>query len=153
MTAVPPDGAPSRGPDAASAAADSGSILICASGALVDGGDGVRFPVATRDGRADGFVVRYQGVVRGYLDRCAHVGIELDWERNKFFDRSGLYLMCATHGAVYAPESGRCAGGPCRGQGLRVITVEERDGTVCWRPDQSFSVPPPPPAPLRLPPL
>lgn len=126
-------------------------IPICPSRNLVDGGDGVRFPVATRDGRSDGFVVRYQGVVRGYLDRCAHVGIELDWERNKFFDRSGLYLMCATHGAVYAPDSGRCAGGPCRGQGLRVIAVEERDSTIYWIPDAHFTEPGPLPPPVKIP--
>ncbi len=117
-------------------ATGSGGIAVCASDALVDGGDGIRFPVATRDGPADGFVVRYQGVARGYLNRCAHVGVALDWEPGKFFDRSGLYLLCATHGAVYAPDSGRCAGGPCRGQGLRVIAVTELDGTIFWIPDR-----------------
>jgi nitrite reductase/ring-hydroxylating ferredoxin subunit len=118
------------------------AISICSSAALVEGGDGVRFPVSTRDGQAVGFVVRFQGVPRGYLNRCAHVGIELDWQRGKFFDGSRLYLMCATHGAIYEPESGRCAGGPCRGQGLRVIAIEERDGTVYWLPDpQVFAAP------------
>jgi nitrite reductase/ring-hydroxylating ferredoxin subunit len=111
------------------------SVPVCASDALADGGTGVRFPVVTRDGPANGFVVRYQGQVHGYLNRCTHAYVELDWQRGKFFDRSGLYLMCATHGAVYAPDSGKCQGGPCRGQGLRVIAVEERDGTVYWHPD------------------
>ena len=132
-----------------SPSANAPALAVCPSDALVDGGEGVRFPVTTRDGPGNGFVVRYEGVVRGYLNRCAHVGIELDWDRNKFFDRSGLYLMCATHGAVYAPDSGKCAGGPCRGQGLRVIAVEERDGTVWWLPDASFSAPgPAAPAPV-----
>ncbi len=118
------------------------AIPVCASADLVDGGDGVRFPVGTRDGQTTAFVVRFQGLVRGYLNRCAHVGVELDWDPGKFFDRSGLYLMCATHGAIYAPESGRCAGGPCRGQGLRVVTVEERDGQVWFVPDPSTFAPP-----------
>lgn len=121
------------------------AIPICSSDALIEGGDGIRFPVATRDGASVGFVVRYQGEPRAYLNRCAHVGIELDWQHGKFFDGSRLYLMCATHGAIYAPESGRCAGGPCRGQGLRVIAVEERDGTVAWLPDQHVLAPPIPP--------
>ena len=129
------------------------AIPICASAALIDGGDGIRFPVSTRDGASNGFVVRYRSVVRAYLNRCAHVGIELDWERGKFFDRSGLYLLCATHGAVYAPDTGRCTGGPCRNSGLRVIAVEERDGTVFWLPDASvFAAGPPAPA-FKLPPL
>ena len=120
----------------------SRAITICPADALVDGGDGVRFPVATRDGAATAFAVRYRGVAHGYLNRCAHVGIELDWERNKFFDRGGLYLMCSTHGAIYAPDSGRCMGGPCRGHGLRTIAVEEHDGTVVWLPDPHVFPPP-----------
>jgi nitrite reductase/ring-hydroxylating ferredoxin subunit len=48
-------------------------------------------------------VVRYGGVVYGYLNRCAHVPIELDWAEGEFFESSGLYLMCATHGAVMRP--------------------------------------------------
>ena len=65
--------------------------------------------------------------------------LELDWNEGQFFESSGLYLMCATHGAIYAPDSGRCMGGPCRGGGLRVLRVEERDTpagrTVFWLPD------------------
>ncbi len=129
------------------------AVTICASDALVDGGAGVRFPVRTRDGLATGFVVRFQGEVRGYLNRCAHVGIELDWDKGQFFDRSGLYLFCATHGAVYAPDTGKCAGGPCRGQGLQTIAVEERDATVFWHPDAHFSDPGPAAAPVIYPPL
>ncbi len=118
------------------------AVPICSSAALIDGGDGVRFPVAMREGPTVGFVVRYQGVPRAYLNRCAHVGIELDWQHGKFFDGSRLYLMCATHGAIYAPDSGRCAGGPCRGQSLRGIAVEERDDTVFWLPDAHVFAPP-----------
>lgn len=128
-------------------------VPICRSDALVDGGAGVRFPVQTRDGPATGFVVRYRGEVHGYLNRCAHVGVELDWDRGRFFDQSGLYLFCATHGAVYAPDTGRCAGGPCRGQGLRAIAVDERDTTVFWRPDTQFSVPDPAAPAVQYPPL
>ncbi len=132
------------------------AIPICASEALVDGGDGIRFAVATRDGPAHGFVVRHRGTPHAYLNRCAHVGIELDWERGKFFDRSGLYLLCATHGAVYAPDTGRCAGGPCRGAGLRPIRIEERGGTIAWFPDASVRPPGldvPAAAPPAIPPL
>lgn len=115
------------------------AVAVCAADALIERGDGVRFPVVTRDGPANGFVVRFEGEARGYLNRCTHAYVELDWERGRFFDSSGLYLMCATHGAVYEPESGRCAGGPCRGQALRTITVEERDGTIYWFPDERIT--------------
>ncbi|HCE10727.1 MAG TPA: Rieske (2Fe-2S) protein [Oxalobacteraceae bacterium] len=111
-------------------------ILVCASSALQEGGKGVRFPVTAGGHDTTGFVVRYQGVARAYLNRCAHVPIELDWAEGEFFESSGLYLMCATHGALYAPESGHCLGGPCRGGRLRPIGVIEEDGRIFWRPDE-----------------
>ncbi|WP_443115659.1 Rieske (2Fe-2S) protein [Herbaspirillum seropedicae] len=113
----------------------SDAILICASAELVEGGLGKRFPVQVRGDEACGFVVRYGGVVYGYLNRCAHVPVELDWAEGEFFESSGLYLMCATHGAVYAPDTGKCAGGPCTGAHLRKIMTVEREGQVFWRPD------------------
>jgi nitrite reductase/ring-hydroxylating ferredoxin subunit len=85
------------------------------------------------------FFVRYDGVAYGYLNRCAHVPMELDWNEGQFFESSGLYLMCATHGAIYAPDTGKCVGGPCRGGRLRPVHVDERDTpegrTVFWLPD------------------
>ena len=111
------------------------AIPICASSALEEGGKGVRFPVTAGGEDRTGFVIRYGNTVYGYLNRCAHVPIELDWNEGEFFESSGLYLMCSTHGAIYVPESGRCAGGPCRGGSLRPIVVFEQNGQVFWRPD------------------
>ncbi len=95
------------------------AVRVCAADELVDGGPGVRRAARYLDGDAVVFFVRYDGQVHGYLNRCAHVPMELDWVEGQFFDSSGLYLMCATHGAIYAPESGRCVGGPCRGRLLQ----------------------------------
>jgi len=39
-------------------------------------------------------------------------------------------LICATHGAMYDPQNGTCAGGPCRGQGLHPVPVREADGRI-----------------------
>jgi nitrite reductase/ring-hydroxylating ferredoxin subunit len=111
------------------------AIPICSSEALQDGGRGVRFPVTAGGEDGTGFVVRYDNAVYGYLNRCAHVPIELDWNEGDFFETSGLYLMCSTHGALYTPETGFCAGGPCRGGRLRPIAVFEKDGQVFWQPD------------------
>ena len=76
------------------------------------------------------FVVRFRGKACAYLNRCAHMPVEMDWQQGEFFDHSGLYLICATHGALYAPESGRCLGGRCNGKGLVAVAVTERDGCV-----------------------
>ena len=78
-----------------------------------------RDAVEKSGGEAVVFFVRYDGKPYGYLNRCAHVAMELDWSEGQFFESSGLYLMCATHGAIYEPETGKCVGGPCRGARLR----------------------------------
>jgi nitrite reductase/ring-hydroxylating ferredoxin subunit len=111
-------------------------IPICDASALEERGKGIRFPVIAGTEDASGFVVRFNGLVHGYLNRCAHVPMELDWNEGDFFESSGLYLICATHGAVYAPETGRCEGGPCRGRSLRRIEITEKDNQVFWQPDE-----------------
>ena len=123
---------------------------ICASDELLEGGRGIRFAVSAFGDKGTGFVVRYGGKAYAYLNRCAHVPIELDWAQGEFFESSGLYLMCSTHGAIYAPESGFCAGGPCKGGRLRPIAVQEVDGSVFWAPDEFIKPPPALPLPTPL---
>uniref|UniRef100_UPI003567C91D Rieske (2Fe-2S) protein n=1 Tax=Hydrogenophaga sp. TaxID=1904254 RepID=UPI003567C91D len=78
------------------------------------------------------FAIRYQGRVHAYLNRCTHVAMELDWQPDRFFDDTGSWLLCASHGAAYEPATGACAGGPCRG-GLVKIELVEHGGVVHWR--------------------
>jgi nitrite reductase/ring-hydroxylating ferredoxin subunit len=124
-------------------------IHVCASNELVDRGPGVRRDAIVAGGPATVFFIRYEGVAYGYLNRCAHVPMELDWAEGRFFESSGVYLMCATHGAIYAPDTGRCVGGPCRGGRLRPITVEVRDtpggSAIFWLPDDEVR-----PAPVQV---
>ncbi len=116
-------------------------ILICPAEQVLEGGKGVRFKLTAFGDDGTGFVVRYDGKPYAYLNRCAHVPIELDWAEGEFFESSGLYLMCSTHGAIYVPESGFCAGGPCKGGRLRPIAVTERDGQLYWTPDEFIRPP------------
>ena len=104
--------------------------LICESVVLADGGRGVRFTVERHGVPAVAFVIRYQGIAYAYLNKCAHVPIELDWLEGEFFDKFGLYLICSTHGATYEPATGYCIMGPCKGQHLTALKVVERDGNV-----------------------
>ena len=92
--------------------------VICASAELEEGGRGVRFEADIKGSKRSAFVTRYDGIARAYLNQCAHVPVELDWQPGVFFDSDGLYFVCATHGAMYDPANGACAGGPCRGSGL-----------------------------------
>lgn len=104
--------------------------LICNSDAIVNQGVGVRFAIPELGDRQTGFVVRYQDTPRAFVNRCAHVPIELDWNEGDFFDVSKTYLICSTHGAHYAPTSGYCVLGPCKGKRLMPLQVSERDGQI-----------------------
>jgi nitrite reductase/ring-hydroxylating ferredoxin subunit len=106
--------------------------LICEGHALVDGGPGVRFTVHLNGVPAAAFVIRYEMRVYAYLNSCAHIPVELDWMEGEFFDKAGLYLICATHGATYEPATGHCIMGPCKGQRLVAVPVEEHDGNVYY---------------------
>jgi len=104
--------------------------LICASEALVDGGAGVRFEVVGERATTPAFAVRFRGVVRAFINECQHQSTQLDWNPGEFFDSERLYLVCATHGALYEPASGACVAGPCAGARLTPVAVRERDGAV-----------------------
>ena len=105
--------------------------VLCNSGDLVDRGEAVPFDVVYCGRTSRGFAIRFDGKAYAYLNQCSHVPMEMDYQPNRFFDSSGNWLMCATHGAMYSPESGHCIGGPCRG-GLIKIALTERDGVVHW---------------------
>lgn len=104
--------------------------LICAAEALEDGGRGVRFTVDRNGVSVPAFAIRHGGRVFAYFNECAHVPAELDWMPGEFFDDSKLYLICSIHGAIYAPDTGRCVGGRCAGKGLRPLPVRETGGQV-----------------------
>jgi len=103
--------------------------VICDSAALAEGG-GVRFALRAQGGAEKGFAIRSCGIVRGYVNRCPHLGTELDWQAGEFFDVAGLYLVCSTHGAMFEPGTGYCVAGPCRGASLEPLQVREREGQV-----------------------
>jgi nitrite reductase/ring-hydroxylating ferredoxin subunit len=115
--------------------------LICPSAALPDGGSGVRFALESHGGEEKGFAVRYRGEVRAFVNRCPHLGTELDWQPGEFFEESGLYLVCSTHGAIFAPDTGYCVAGPCHGASLEPLQVREDDGQVFLQGDTAPATP------------
>lgn len=111
--------------------AQSRWIDLCLSVHLAEAGSAVPFDVSFHGQTCRGFAVRYQGRAYAYLNRCTHVPMELDWQPGQVFDDTGQWLVCATHGASYRPDTGACAGGPCRG-GLVPIELRESAGLVQW---------------------
>jgi nitrite reductase/ring-hydroxylating ferredoxin subunit len=104
---------------------------LCNSRDLLEGGLAVPFDVVYAGQTCRAFAVRFEGLPQAYLNRCTHVAMELDWQPNRVFDDSGQWLICASHGAAYRPDTGQCAGGPCRGP-LVKITLSEQEGVVFW---------------------
>jgi nitrite reductase/ring-hydroxylating ferredoxin subunit len=107
------------------------TIALCSSADLQDAGQAVPFDVVYAGQTCRAFAIRFRGVPHAYLNRCTHVAIEMDYQPNRFFDDTGNWLLCATHGAAYLPATGACVAGPCRG-GLVKITLSESGGVVRW---------------------
>ena len=121
-------------------------VLLCASDALIERGDAVVFDVQQWRRKVGAFVMRFEGRVVAYLNQCAHVPTEMDWQEGKFLDRDREAIICSIHGATYDPLNGRCVGGPCVGARLTALRVEERDAQVYWYPSSDIK-----PMPVALP--
>ena len=109
---------------------------LCAGTELAERGRAVVFDVLHFGQAARAFVLRFDGRVVAYLNRCLHVPVEMDWQPGEFLDQDREFIVCAIHGAEYEPRSGRCAGGPCGRGRLVALQVEERDGAVYWYPSR-----------------
>jgi nitrite reductase/ring-hydroxylating ferredoxin subunit len=83
------------------------------------------------DGRAiNGFAINHDGRAFAYVNRCPHVGTPLDLWPNEFLAEDGRTLVCATHGALFAPDTGECAAGPCAGDRLTPLPVRVEARTI-----------------------
>ena len=115
--------------------------LLCAAASLEDKGKAFVFDVLQGNAPARAFALRFDGRVVAYLNRCAHVPTELDWQPGEFLDAGREFIICSIHGAAYAAETGRCIGGPCGRGRLLPLDVVERDGAVWWLPTRDTRPP------------
>ena len=136
-------------------AASDGSVgpvqpqWLCASASLPERGLAVSFDLVYYRRQARGFALRIDGQVVAYVNQCAHVPVQMQWQEGQFLDHDRRWIICAMHGATYDPHSGHCVAGPCAGARLRRVALEERDGQVYWYP--SADIRPPPLAPVPSP--
>lgn len=68
-------------------------------------------------------VVHHRGQVFGYVNRCPHNGVRLDFVPGTFLSSDGRRLRCGTHGARFRLTTGRCTRGPCRGAALTPVPL------------------------------
>lgn len=111
-------------------------LPLCSSETLQERGRAHTFDVQQYREPARAFALRFDGQVVAYLNRCAHVPTEMDWQEGEFLDGDKQYIMCSIHGAVYDPLTGRCVTGMCGRMGLTKIEVQEREGVVYWYPSR-----------------
>ena len=99
--------------------------VICRVEELVDGGLAVKFTVKFAEPARElsCFAIAFDGGVHAYVNSCPHRGTELDWQPGEVFEETGLYLICATHGALFEPDSGLCVSGPCHGAHLKALAI------------------------------
>lgn len=90
------------------------------------------------DGTARGYLVAGQSLIvvkfdqRSYVyrNRCPHLGIPLQWQQDEFMDPGSELLRCATHGALFLPDSGECIAGPCAGDRLTAAEFVVKEGKL-----------------------
>ena len=109
---------------------------LCASSELQERGRAFVFDVMHFRRPARAFVLRFEGRVVSYLNRCAHVPTEMDWQPGEFPDMDKAWILCSIHGAAYDPLNGRCIAGPCGRGRLTALEVREEDGQVYWYPSR-----------------
>lgn len=111
---------------------------LCASADLVERGKAWVWDLLQWGRPARAFALRFDGAVVAYINRCAHVPTEMDWQPGEFLDMDRRWILCSIHGASYEPRDGRCVGGPCGRGRLTAVRVEEEGGQVYWYPSRDI---------------
>jgi nitrite reductase/ring-hydroxylating ferredoxin subunit len=75
--------------------------------------------------RAKAFVVRKGARVYAYWDACPHYGdTPMAWRTDAYLNAARDRIVCASHGAEFEIESGRCVLGAALGKSLRPAPIE-----------------------------
>ncbi len=109
-------------------AADPASPLIAVE-AITDGAF-AEVEVCVQGDHESAVLYRDGTQVRGWLNICPHAGRRLDWAPGQFLKSREGHLVCAAHGASFSLEDGECVAGPCKGDALRAVALQVRDGQV-----------------------
>lgn len=72
------------------------------------------------------FLVRHGGQLFGYLDDCPHIpGSPMAWRAHRYLSADGQRIVCHAHGAQFDIATGLCVLGPCEGQSLQKVDIQE----------------------------
>lgn len=104
-------------------------VLLCASHEVREG---LARGVLVSDGgtRHDVILLRREGALSAYENSCPHQGTPLETFPDRFLNEDGSLLVCSTHGARFRVADGVCVSGPCEAKVLKMLAVEEIEGSV-----------------------
>lgn len=108
---------------------DIGRVIHVPTGDL-DVGQTRLFPFVRAGQALTGFVVRHAEGLAVYVNRCPHVPYSLDFGDGHVMDAEGKFIQCATHGAMFLPESGDCFMGPPVGRQLEPMPFEVQGDAI-----------------------
>ena len=76
------------------------------------------------------FLVQAGNEVHGYVNRCAHQSLPLNYLPDRFLTYDGSMILCTAHGAIFEKSTGYCVSGPCAGRSLVRVAVQVVDDYV-----------------------
>ena len=82
------------------------------------------------DGRDTVFIVRRQGL-HGWRNACPHwAGAPMAWRKDAYLSGDGQHIVCHAHGARFDIATGVCTLGPCLGQALTPVPIQQIGGEI-----------------------
>ncbi|WKE65864.1 Rieske 2Fe-2S domain-containing protein [Gallaecimonas kandeliae] len=69
------------------------------------------------------FLVRRGHDIKGYVNRCPHMGVPLGRVPDSLLTLDGRQILCDKHGALFDIDTGLCTVGPCRYAYLQPVPV------------------------------
>jgi nitrite reductase/ring-hydroxylating ferredoxin subunit len=90
----------------------------------------IEFRVGESEWPFRGILVRWQGKTFAYTNSCAHLGHPLNFNPDGFFTPDKTLLICASHGALFEPDTGVCVAGPCVGAKLQTLKCRVVDDDI-----------------------
>jgi nitrite reductase/ring-hydroxylating ferredoxin subunit len=108
---------------------EGGEHRVCALAEIPDAG-AREFFIGAGDWPFRGFVLRLDGLVRAYANICPHKRYPLNLADDEFLVPGERLIRCASHGALFDPESGLCLYGPCAGRSLQALECRVAGGEV-----------------------
>ena len=76
------------------------------------------------------FVYNDAGTFKGFHNSCPHYDVPMNHTPEELFTPDGQYFQCVTHYAKFEKSSGYCVEGPCAGQSLSTIPLQEEDNKI-----------------------